>query len=171
MFRTKIDFTVKPQQHVSDEERSLIMMGKNPNKRSAELIVAVKKGIYPVTDFWPRKWWFLKEYFRPFRFEGDFRPYPADKFVERWPLYKNIVVMLCYGLLWPFFFIGIVKLFKRNRQIAVFILFPILVQALLHFLQWGLPRYRAPTDVFLIMGAMYGLNSLLFGTQGVVLKK
>lgn len=147
------------EDYPTEEERELIKKGENPNNRTDREIEAIKKDVYPASTFWERKWFQFKEFWRPFRFRCEYRPFPDCRFVC-WSLKHNLVSILCYGLLLPFMMYGIVDLLFKKNRIVWFLVFPLVIQTLLHSLQWAKTRYRNPIDAFVIILAFYGLTQV-----------
>ena len=141
----------------SEQERILIKKGQNPNKRTPEEIAIIKKDVYPDSTFLGRKLYKLKEMWVPFRTWSDYEPFPGAKFRKPWSLRHNLSSLIFYGTLIPFFFMGIFYLFKTRNKAVWFLLFPIAIQALLHFLMWGKDRYRMPIDAFIVILGCYGM--------------
>lgn len=65
--------------------------------------------------------------------------------------------MLYYGTLLPFMLFAIYYLFREKNKFLIFLTFPLIIQTLLHVLQWGLGRYRMPIDSFIIILGTYGI--------------
>lgn len=140
----------------SEEERIFIKQNMNPNNRTPQEIDAIKKNVYPDSTFLQRKWFQFKEFWRPFRFNYAYRPFPDCRFVY-WSTRHNLASILLYGLLLPFMVWGIMDLFLKRKKVVWFLLFPLCVQTLLHVMQWALTRYRNPIDSFIIILASYGM--------------
>jgi len=144
----------------SEQERALIKKGQNPNNRLPEEIAIIKKDVYPASTFLGRKLYRFKEMWIPFRTWSDYEPFPGADFRGPWSLRHNISSLIFYGTLIPFFFVGISHLFKTRNKAVWFLLFPIAIQALLHFLMWGRDRYRMPIDAFIIILGCYGISAI-----------
>jgi len=141
----------------SEEERTLIKKGKNPNNRSRDEINIIKKDVYaPTTFIWKRLYRF-KEMWIPFRFWSDYEPFPEAKFKGPWSLKHNLGSIVFYGILIPFVFYNVFYLFKKREKEIYFLIFPIVIHTLLHFLMWGKERYRLPIDAFIIILGCYGI--------------
>jgi hypothetical protein len=141
----------------SENERALIKAGSNPNARSDEEISIIKQDIYPDSTFIGRKIYWLKEFWRISRFQGDYFPFPDARFQGAWSLKHNVSSILCYGLLLPFAVIGFFVMYNEKNRALVFLAFPIVIQTLLHMLMWSRDRYRMPIDAFIIIIAVYGM--------------
>jgi hypothetical protein len=150
-----IDWTSN-EDYPTEEERKLVKQGLNPNERTSQEINAIKNDVYPSTTFLQRKWFQFKEFWRPFRFNYAYRPFPDCRFVY-WSTKHNLVNIFSYGLLLPFMVFGIVHLFLKKNKFVWFLIFPLFTQALLHTIQWAKTRYRTPIDAFVIIIACYGL--------------
>lgn len=149
------------EDYPSEEERALIKEGKNPNNRSPEEVALIKKDVYAPASFIGRKLYQMKEMWLPFRFWSDYAPsclgLPTAKFQKSWSLRHNLVSIVFYGTLIPFMFCGLFYLFQTGNKAVWLLLFPIFVHALLHFLMFGIDRYRMPVDAFVIILGCYGV--------------
>lgn len=155
--RTAMITETENKDYPSEQERTLIKRGQNPNNRTLEEIEIIKKDIYPASTFFQRKLYWLVELWRPARFTADYFPFPGARFQKTWSFRHNVSGILCYGTLLPFMFVGIYFLIKERNNVWVFLTFPIVVNTLLHILQWGRERYRIPIDAFIIILACYGM--------------
>jgi len=134
-----------------------VKQGLNPNQRGEEEVAAIRKDIYPASEFWERKvFWFLN-FWRIARFSADYFPFPDARFKGRWSFRHNMAGILCFGVLLPFMIVGIFLMIKEGDRAWVFLVFPIFVQTLLHVLLWGRYRYRVPIDGFVIIIATYAM--------------
>lgn len=140
----------------TEEERRLIKQGLNPTGKSADELKTIKDDVYPDSTFIKRKWYWLIELWRPARFSCDYFPFPDTRFQKKWSLKHNLSGILCYGILLPFMLLGVYHLIRQKNKIVIFLIFPILIQTLLHVLQWGRDRYRVPIDAFIIIQASFG---------------
>jgi len=147
----------KNKEYPTEEERKLIKQGLNPTGRRADELEAIKNDVYPASTFFKRKLFALIELWRPARFSYAYFPFPDTRFQKKWSLEHNISGILCYGILLPFMLLGIFYLIRQKNKIAIFLIFPILIQTLLHVLLWANERYRIPIDAFIIILASYGL--------------
>jgi len=149
--------TIYNPEYPTEEERELVKEGLNPHNRSKEEINAIKKNIYPAATFWGRRWYNLREFWRPFTLRGFYTPFPACKF-RIWSLRHNLISIISYGALLPFVLIGIIKMIgDKNRNLWFFIL-PLFFHTLAHNVVWGNYRYRIPMDSFLIILGAYGIT-------------
>ena len=149
--------TTNNKNYPSQEERNLIKKGKNPKNRSKEEIKAIIDNKYPASGFLARKWFNLRDFWRPFRFKSEYRPFPDCRFEKPWSSIHNLSAIITYGLLLPFMIISIINMFLTRNKNVWLLLFPIFIQNLLHILQWGRIRYRVPIDAFIIMLGCYGI--------------
>lgn len=111
-------------------------------------------------SYWERRWVEFKEYFRPFRltlgYIGD-----GFRFQVMWSFKHNFSLALTYGILLPFFIIGVYYVFKLKNKYGLILLIMILVHMIIHvFLEHVRNRYRFPTDPFIIIIAFYGAHRL-----------
>lgn len=141
-----------------EAERTLIKEGLNPCNRSDEEIRLIMKNVYPASTFLGRKLYSMIDMWVPFRFWSDYRPFPDGRLREPWSLRHNIISILFYGLLLPFVLIAVFLLLKEGNKAVWFLVFPVLIQGLLHFLMFGLDRYRVPIDSFIIILGCYGIQ-------------
>jgi hypothetical protein len=159
IFRTGKRTSTSNKDYPTETERQLIKQGLNPNGRTSQEIQAIKDDVYPTTSFLANKWYQMREFWRPIRLKAEYRPFPDCRFAY-WSLKHNLSSLLCYGLLLPFMFYAMVDLGRRKYRYLLFLLFPLVIQNLLHVLQWALTRYRVPVDAFIIMLAGYGIVRL-----------
>ncbi len=141
----------------SENERALIKAGSNPNNRLDEELHAIRQDIYPDSTFIGRKIYWIKEFWRIVRFQGDYFPFPDARFQGAWSLKHNVSSLLCYGFLLPFAIIGLIVMYNEKNRALLFLAFPIVVQTILHMLMWSRDRYRMPIDAFIIIIAVYGM--------------
>ncbi|MBN1274311.1 MAG: glycosyltransferase family 39 protein [Candidatus Aminicenantes bacterium] len=153
------------RRYPSEEERVLIKAGFNPKNRLEAEVKAIRKNVYPATTFLGRKWYNFKEFWRPLRFKGDYRPCPDCRFVA-WNFWHNLIFIVWYGILLPFMIVAVVKLIRVKNRNVWFLLFPLIVQNLLHVLQWAWTRYRNPVDCFIIILAGFGVVYTVEKTAG-----
>lgn len=154
--KERID-TTDNLKYPTEEERELVKEGLNPRNRSKEEINTIKKDIYPTATFWGRRWYNLRELWRPFTLHGFYTPFPYCKF-QIWSLRHNLFSIISYGALLPFVLIGIIKMIAdKNRNLWFFIL-PLFFHTLAHNIVWGDYRYRIPVDSFLIILGAYGIT-------------
>lgn len=103
-----------------------------------------------------RRWTYFSEYWRPVKFKGSFYGY-GYRYADAWKLRMNLISLLQYGLLLPFFIFGIYQILRKKQIDSIFIIFIILAHCFIHvFLAWGSRRYRLPIDGFIIIIAFWG---------------
>lgn len=141
----------------SEEERQLIKEGKNPNNRPDYEIDLIKKDVYPASTFLGRKLYNVISMWSPVRFWWDYRPFPDAGLNRPWSLRHNLISIFLYGTLLPFVFFGLFYLFRKRHKAAWFLIFPIVVHFLLHFLTFGEERYRHYIEPFTIIIACYSI--------------
>ena len=161
IFNLGIINCTKNKNYPAIQERQSIKSGLNLSNRTLQEITAIKKNIYPDSTFVRRKLYWLIELWRPVRFSAGYFPFPDARFQKQWSLKHNISGLLCYGILLPFMIFAIFYLIKQKDKIWIFLTFPILIQTLLHILQWGRSRYRMPIDSFVIILGTYGIYVII----------
>lgn len=103
----------------------------------------------------------FKELWRPFRFSNmwvseGFRP------EGKWSLSHNLSIILTYGVLLPFFVIGIYYSFIEKNKTAILLILAVLIHTLLHItFVLSQNRYRIPIDVIVIVISFYGLSKII----------
>ena len=152
-----IDYALINDNYPTEEERELIKKGLNPNNRSQEEIRAVKNDIYPSSTFIARKWYNFIHLWTPFDFGLSYRPLPDARFSGSWSARHNVSSIICYGFLLPFFIFAVYTLARKKNRVWYFLTFPLIIQTLLHAIQWGKTRYRIPIDAFIIILGTYGI--------------
>jgi hypothetical protein len=141
----------------TEEERENIKKGFNPQGRTEEELKAIRKDVYPASSFLERKWVWFKEFWRPFSFTGYYFPFPDTRFRGKWSVKHNVASVVCYGTLLPLMLIAFFLLIKRKNKAWLFLIFPLVVQNLLHVIQWARERYRIPVDAFIMITAFYAV--------------
>ncbi|MCK4695968.1 MAG: glycosyltransferase family 39 protein [Candidatus Cloacimonetes bacterium] len=149
----------KYEKYPTEEIREAVKRGENPLNYEKQELEAIKKDIYPDSTFWGRKWFHFVQFWEPFDFKMSYRPFPDGRFDRKRSLKYNIIIMISYGLLLPFMLISIINMIRRKKKIIYFLLFPLLIQTILHVILWGVYRYRVPVDAFII----------ILGTNGMIL--
>lgn len=124
--------------------------------------MAVKNGDKLVTLSVPEHYWEeFKEYWQPFRLGKTAVAYGYRYFQGGWSFSHNVIVMGTYGILIPFFIIGIFFYFKRRDKFGYLLFSVIMIHFLLHIVAFHTQqRYRLPTDPFYILTAFYGVYYL-----------
>ena len=95
------------------------------------------------------------EFFSPINL-GRFSPYPSGDYLIN-STRHNLANLLNYGILLPFFLLGIVLLIIRKRREVWLLLIPILFHTTFHVFSWARERYRFVIDTLIIMLAMYAV--------------
>ncbi len=145
------------ENYPTEEERKLIKNGINPNNRPGEEISAIKNDRYPASTFIARKWYNFIHYWKPFDFGLSYRPFPDARFNGSWSARHNVSSIICYGFLLPFLIFAVYNLARKKNRVWYFLTFPLIIQTLLHVIQWGKTRYRIPIDAFIIILGTYGI--------------
>lgn len=102
------------------------------------------------------------ELFRPFRFSGG---YIANgyRYMPPWPMFNNAVVILQYGILLPFFFIGFYFFITSKNKYFLLVTSFLIMYSFVHiFLAHSVERYRNPIDGLIFMIAFYGIYKIIF---------
>ena len=149
----------KYEKYPTEEIREAVKRGENPLNYKDQELEAIKKNIYPDSTFLGRKWFNFVQFWEPCDFKMSYRPFPDCRFDRIRSTRYNIIILISYGLLLPFMLISIINMIRRKKKIVYLLLFPILVQTLLHIILWGVYRYRLPVDAFII----------ILGTNGMIL--
>lgn len=148
---------------ISNETLDSIRRGQNIYDITLqnELNRGIKYGLIPYR-YSPLKKAFVdfKEFWRPFRFSPMFVS-EGFRSEEPWSLKHNMSIMLTYGILLPFFFIGLFFVIKEKNKYAMFIIFIMLIHTLIHTtVLLSQYRYRIPIDAFVIIFSFYGIFKL-----------
>lgn len=124
--------------------------------------MAVNNGDKLVTLTIPQHYWEeFKEYWQPFRFSKTAVAYGYRYFKGGWSFGHNVIVMGTYGVLIPFFLIGVFFYFKRKDKFGYVLFAVIMIHFLLHIVAFHTQqRYRLPTDPMYILTAFYGVYYL-----------
>lgn len=102
----------------------------------------------------------FKELWRPFRFSNmwvseGFRP------EGKWSFSHNVSIILTYGILLPFFLIGVYYSIKEWNKPLILLTFAVVLHTLLHItFVLSQNRYRISLDVIIIVIAFYGLSEI-----------
>lgn len=143
----------------TEEEREIIRKGGNPNNRPPEEIKAIKRGARAHNSNIGRRWWSLREQWRVWKLSGSYMP--GGRFRGAWSLKHNVSSVIFYGILLPFMIFSILYIFIKKDKIIWFLIFPPVVQTILHILMWGKDRYRMPIDSFVIILGTYGIYVII----------
>jgi hypothetical protein len=139
-----------------EAERDSILRGENPRNRSTKELQAIRKGKRAPATFMGRKWYSFKKMWFPINTGGGYAPFPMAYFEEGYSTGHNLISLLQYGALLPFFLISAIACIVRKLKSAWILLLPILVHMLLHLLTFGIERYRHPVDAFGAILSFYG---------------
>jgi 4-amino-4-deoxy-L-arabinose transferase-like glycosyltransferase len=125
---------------------------------------AIKLGYIPHRYNKMERWWAeFKEFWRSFRFKGGFVGHGYRFEGPSWSLKHNLSLILTYGILLPFFLIGIFFVVKGKEKYGMFVLCIIIMHTIIHvFMAHVRNRYRIPIDAFIIILAFYGLQQLFW---------
>jgi len=156
LYMGEINTIWKNPDYPTEEERISVRKGRNPKNRSADEVFAIKKGACATATFWGRKWFNLRELWRPFMVYGIYEPYNNCSFI-RWSFRHNIFSIIFYGLLLPFVAIGIIGFAAKGNKDIWLLLLPVFFHTLFHVVTWGEYRYRIPIDSFLIILGGFGI--------------
>lgn len=78
-----------------------------------------------------------------------------------WSLSHNLVSVLQFGLLQPFFFVGVIRGLWRKNRMVVIVSSIVLANWITHaVLTFGIPRYRLPIDPLIICVSFYFIASM-----------
>lgn len=155
------------ESYPSEAERDSISRGENPRNRSTRELQAIREGKRASTTYLGRKWYAFKRMWFPINTGGGYAPFPMAYFEEGYSTGHNIISLLQYGILLPFFFITLIFAIARMHKAIWMLLLPILVHMLLHFVTFGIERYRHPVDAFGAILSFYGMMLLWqFISQG-----
>lgn len=146
----------KNRYYLSKEQIDSIAKGEETYSRSPVEVERIKRGIVPHKYTKLERW--FNEYFEfwtPVRLKPG---YVSTGFrFEMRSLKHNLAILLSYGILLPFFLVGVFLSFKDKNIIGMIIFSIILYHTFIHvFLFWVRVRYRVPVDIFIIILASYG---------------
>lgn len=149
------------ENYPTEEERALVKTGFNPNNRSEEELDLIRRDIYPVKSYLGRKLYFIESLWSPFDFTFNYKPFPWANFEGPFSMKHNILSIICYGLLLPFYLYGIILMAGRKNRSWIILLLPVALQFVLHVLTFGIERYRHPVDAFIIIAGTFGLCNFI----------
>lgn len=128
-----------------------------------EMGQAMRNGNLPHPFKWNEALWSrFKEFWRPLDFSNEYQK-TGYYFNGKWSLRHNISTFLSYGILLPFFVLGLFRLMKESRPMF-FVFFTIIsFYCLIHvaticFTVW---RYRVPIDSLIMIIAFYYFSYLI----------
>jgi 4-amino-4-deoxy-L-arabinose transferase-like glycosyltransferase len=129
--------------------------------RYNSLKLGLKHGYVPhrfsKTERWSAE---ARELWRPVRTSYGYT-YRGFRFEVPWSLKHNASIGLTYGVLLPFFLIGVVLIFKNRHRKGIFVIALIVLYTFIHVvLAHARNRYRVYIDAFIIVIAFYGLMQI-----------
>lgn len=144
----------------------LILTGEKVPNLKEKVYKSLQNGLRH--GFIPHKYskyerWFVefKEFWRPFRFTGGYLGNGFRFEGPSWSLKHNVSQGLTYGVLLPFFLIGIFFITRLRYKYGLFLTVIILTHMIIHlFLAHARNRYRIPIDSFIIIIAFYGIYQI-----------
>jgi 4-amino-4-deoxy-L-arabinose transferase-like glycosyltransferase len=155
----------------SDDEIASIKLGSNPKNRPAGELDAIRNNRLPTKNEIERRWYNFKLLWRPYHFVNEYRPWPDCRFDPRYSFNDfGLPKLLAYGSLLPFMIISMTYLMYKRKKKSYILIFPIVLQTLLHLIMWGNGRYRVPVDAFVIILSSYGITLIynkLFRSQRI----
>jgi len=134
-------------------------------RRYKSLQRGLQHGLIPHNYSKYKIWWGeCKELCRPFRFSYEYVG-NGFHFEGPWSLIHNLSQGLTYGLLLPFFLIGIYFIIRLRHKYGLFLMVIILINIIIHIFLTIAPyyvrnRYRIPIDSFIIIIAFYGIYQI-----------
>jgi 4-amino-4-deoxy-L-arabinose transferase-like glycosyltransferase len=130
--------------------------------RLENLKKAVKLGYIPHPYNRLERWYAeFKELWRPVRFSGGFVGNGYRFEGPAWSLKHNLSVGITYGLLLPFFILGMVSILRNKNKKGIFIIILIVIHTIIHVVMaHARNRYRIPVDSLIITTAFFGLHQL-----------
>jgi len=103
----------------------------------------------------------FKELWRPFRF-SDMWVSEGYRPEGKWSFKHNIAIIMTYGLLLPFFIMGIFYSIKVKNKGSLIILGLVIVHTIIHLtFILSQNRYRIPLDIIIIVFSFYGLTQII----------
>lgn len=109
----------------------------------------------------------FKEFWRPVRFTGGYVGNGFRFEGPSWSLKHNLSQGLTYGLLLPFFLIGIFYIIKLQHKYGLLLTIIIFIHMIIHVvLAHVRNRYRIPIDAFIIIIAFYGIYQMYLKIKG-----
>lgn len=153
--------------YIHDYQIDSVISGKKTvtdggSEISEEMKLAMKNGYLPHPFKWYEAIWSrLKEFWRPLDLSNEYQK-TGYCFNGKWSFRHNASTFLSYGILLPFFILGLFKLFKQEKKIFTILFLTIVVYCIIHvaticFTTW---RYRVPIDSLIMIIAFYYLSSL-----------
>jgi hypothetical protein len=124
---------------------------------------AMKNGFLPHPLKWHEQYWSrFREFWRPVSFSGKYLN-TGYYFNGKWSLRHNLSTMASYGVLLPFFILGLFRLLKREKKVFTILFMTIFVYCFIHVATVGFTvwRYRVPLDSLIILIAFYYISDLI----------
>jgi hypothetical protein len=147
----------------SAEEIRMVKQGLNPKNRSEGEIDAILNDRLATRSEIERRWYNFKNLWRPYHFVNEYKPWPDCRLDEKYSIRGlGLVKVLSYGILLPFLIIGGINVVVKKNRHVWFIIFPVVIQTILHVLMWGIGRYRNPIDSFVIIISCYGMGVVFY---------
>ncbi|MBI4648415.1 MAG: hypothetical protein HY738_17985 [Bacteroidia bacterium] len=128
-----------------------------------DMRLEMKNGFLPHPFNWYESLWSrFKEFWRTTDFCNEYQK-TGYYFNGKWSLKHNLSTFLSYGILLPFFILGLFELIKKKKKLFVILFSIIAFYCLIHvmyicFVTW---RYRIPIDSIIIIIAFYYISPLL----------
>jgi len=154
--------TIESKHYLTKEQIDSIANGLATYGRDPREIERIKRGVFPVKHSIFERWSAeLFEFLTPCRFTPG---YSGNGYRFQYRSTKhNIALLFSYGILLPFFLVGIIRVIKQKNTKGIIFLVIITVHTFVHvFLLWSVYRYRVPIDSFIIIIAAYGFQIAYF---------
>jgi len=138
-----------------------ILNGKDPNLEKyrylKDIRMGINEGIIPYSyTFSKNLWEEFKEFYRVCRFKSGYLA-NGYRFMKKGTMVNNIIYILQYGILLPFFALTILYGMVKKIRTINFLTFVIVIYTCIHiFIEHALIRYRIPIDGIIIMFSIYG---------------
>ena len=137
---------------------------KDP-KRDKNVIKSLKEGIddghFPVKrNKFRASMSYLAEFWRPVRLRSDFYGF-GFRYMLKWNVDRAIFQIFQYGVLLPFFLLGLFQWFRRRNKVIGLLALIIGIHCFVHvFLESVITRYRLPIDQFILLIAFWAASQL-----------
>jgi hypothetical protein len=147
----KIDSILNGHQNIKDNA------GRSINPQQLDAMIIHNKIPYPFSYF-ENALMSIRTLWKPIDITYNYTT-GGYRFDGKWSLRHNIAVGLTYGILLPFMIIGLWKLFKTKKELAIFFIAIIVYHTIIHalFIPFTRFRYRVPIDFLVIMLGCYGI--------------
>ena len=131
-----------------------------PNDRIPPAQIAeMRKGIFPhrfsrFENYYNR----FIDLWRPVKINSNYYM-GGFSYMGPWSPRHNLATGLSYGLLLPFFFLGLHKLFQQQKKMAIFLFSILGYHTFIHilFIPYTRDRYRIPVESIIILLGIYGI--------------